>query len=223
MPTNRITMNLTVESSDPDTAVVRANLNDGRWLPTSYRLDGGDSLRACLVGVCRSMADNDSLFAPDYIARFSYQPGAEYVVSFNRRKAQPAPDSRATLPPPFTIVTPANHQQVTDGDTVVVEWAPTGAPAMVDVSYAADCTFLSGTHSHSFGSPTTDLDADGRESVSIDPIVTLARSNATSTLTRCSIDLTVRHQLQGRVDPAFNHGIAVGIVSRKVTLDYLPR
>ena len=223
VPTSRITMNLTVESSEPGSAVVRANLNDGRSLATSYRLDGGDFLRACVTGVCRSMADNDSVFEPDYIARFDYQPGVDYVVSFNRQEARNAPDSRVALPRAFTIVTPANHQQVTDGDTVVVEWSPSGAPAGVALSFEADCTFLSGTHSYSFGTLSDDSNADGRESVRIDPIVTLARSNATSTLTRCSIDVIVRHQLQGLVDPAFDHGTAVGIVSRKVNLDYIPR
>jgi len=33
----------------------------------------------------------------------------------------------------------------------------------------------------------------------------------------------VRHELEGRVDPAFDDGTAVGIVSRKVRLDYIPR
>ena len=129
MPTSRMHIYLTVESSEPGTAVVRANLNDGKLLGESYRLDGGDYFRACLNGVCRNMADNDSIFAPDYIARFDYQPGVDYVVSFNRREAQSAPDSRVVLPPAFTIVTPANRQQVTDGDSVLVTWTPDGTPA----------------------------------------------------------------------------------------------
>ena len=223
VPTGRMTINLTVESSDPRTAVVRANLNDGRTLPTSYRLDGGDYLRACINGLCRSMADNDSIYTPDYIARFDYQPFVDYVVSFNRVEAQDAPDSRVAMPPAFSIVTPANHQQVTDGETVVVSWAPTGAPAGVAVSYTSECTFLSGTKSYSSGTLGEDDDADGSESVAIDPIVTFAQSNTTSAITRCSIDLIVRHERQGRIDPAFDHGTAVGIVSRKVTLDYIPR
>jgi len=223
VPTGRMTINLTVESSDPRTAVVRANLNDGRTLPTSYRLDGGDYLRACINGLCRSMADNDSIYTPDYIARFDYQPFVDYVVSFNRVEAQDAPDSRVAMPPAFSIVTPANHQQVTDGETLVVSWAPTGAPAGVAVSYTSECTFLSGTKSYSSGTLGEDDDADGSESVAIDPIVTFAQSNTTSAITRCSIDLIVRHERQGRIDPAFDHGTAVGIVSRKVTLDYIPR
>ena len=223
MPTSKMTMNLRVESTEPGKAVVRANLNDGKLFPTSYRLDGGDFLRACISGVCRSMADNDSVYTPDYIARFDFQPGVDYVVSFNRQQATNAPDSRASLPPEFTMVTPANHQQVTDGDNVIVSWSPTGAPADVSLSYSADCTFVSGTHSFSSGTLSDDTNADGRESVAIDPIVTFAGTNATSRITRCSIDVTVSHQLQGHVDPAFNKGYALGIVSRKVNLDYIPR
>jgi hypothetical protein len=218
-----MTMDLRVESSEPGKAVVRANLNDGRTVSTSYRLDGGDYLRACVSSLCRSMADNDSVYTPDYIARFDFQPGVDYVVSFNRREAQTAPDSRVALPPSFTIVTPANHQQVTTGDTVVVSWSPTGAPARVSLDYGAECTFQSGTKSFSSGTLSEDSNADGNESVRIDPIVTLAQSGVVSSITRCSIDVNVKHQIQGRVDPAFDHGSALGTVSRTVNLDFVPR
>ena len=223
VPTSRMTIDLRVESNEPGKAVVRANLNDGKALGNSYRLDGGDYFRACVIGVCRNMADNDSLDSPDYIARFDYQPGIDYVVSFNRVEAQDALDSRVVLPPDFTFVTPANHQQVTDGDTVVVSWSPTGAPARVSLSYSADCTFRSGAHSFSSGGLNPDANADGRESVRIDPIVEFARSGEVSTITRCSIDVIVSHELQGRVDSAFRTGTARGIVSRRVSVDYVPR
>ena len=94
VPTSRMTIDLRVETSDLRTAVVRANLNDGRSLGSSYRLDGGDFFRACVNGVCRTMADNDSVTSPDYIARFNYQPNVDYVVAFNRQGAENAPDSR---------------------------------------------------------------------------------------------------------------------------------
>jgi len=223
VPTSRMTIWLTVESTEPGIAVVRANLNDGQLLGESYRLDGGDYFRACLNNTCRTMADNDSVFAPDYIARFDYQSDVEYVVAFNRQGAQSAPDSRITLPRAFTIVTPANHQQVTDGETVLVSWTPTGAPTPVSLSFYADCTFLSGPHAFATGTLSTDENADGSEPVRIDPIVDLVRVDATSTLTRCTIDVTVSHQLQGRIDPAFRNGTALGVVSRKVNLDYIPR
>jgi hypothetical protein len=220
--TSKMTIDLRVESGESGVAVVRANLNDGRVGGESYRLDGGDFFRACVNGVCRNMADNDSVISPDYIARFDFQPGVDYVVSFNRQEGQDAMDSRVILPPAFTIVTPANHQQVTDGETVLVSWTPTGAPARVSLSYVADCTFLSG-NSISTGTLSTDSNADGREPVRIDAIVTAARSGQASAITRCSIDVAVSHELQGRIDPAFHKGTALGIVSRKVNLDYIPR
>ncbi len=223
VPTSRMTIDLKVESSEPGIAVVRANLNDGHALGESYRLDGGDYLRACVIGVCRNMADNNSVFEPDYIARFNFQPGVDYVVSFNRREARDALNSRVALPPAFTIVTPANFQQVTDGDTVVVEWSPTGAPARVEVWYLADCTHSFGPHSITVGTAAADLNADGRESVSIDDVLEFAGTSSQSRITRCEIDLTVRHELQGRIDPNFGDGTAIGVVSRKITLDYIPR
>jgi hypothetical protein len=223
VPTRRIHMYLTVEASDADVTVVRANLNDGKLLGVSYRLDGGDFLRACVGGVCRSMADNDSVFKPDYIARFDFQSGVDHVVSFNRQEAVDAPDSRVALPPAFSIVTPVSRQPVTDGDSVLVSWAPTGAPARVELNYDVACTFASGTQGFSFGTASTDPDGDGRETVSIDPLVSFARTNAVSPVTRCTVDLIVRHILDGRVDPAFDQGFAMGVVSRKVRLDYTPR
>lgn len=223
VPTSRMTIDLRVESNEPGKAVVRTNLNDGKTFSTSYRLDGGDYLRACANGVCRNMADNDSIYTPDYIARFDYMPGIDYVVSFNRLEARTAPDSRVALPPDFFIVTPANHMQVTVGDAVVVSWTPTGAPARVWLDYDADCSFPGGTHSYSSGSLSEDANADGRETVRVDPIVTFAQSGMVSAVSRCSIDVNVHHELQGRVDPAFRKGTAVGIVTRTVNLDYLPR
>jgi hypothetical protein len=222
VPTSQMTMSLTVESKESGVAVVRANLNDGKTVATSYRLDGGDFLRACVGGLCRSMADNDSVYTPDYIARFDYQPGIDYVVSFNRQGGGNAPDSRAALPPTFTIVTPANHQQVTDGETVVVEWSPTGAPARAIASYNADCTVAAGQKAFSVSSHD-DFDGNGRESFEVDDIVDFTSIGQTTRPTKCSIKITVRHEVQGRVDPAFGHGSAIGIVSREVVLDYVPR
>jgi hypothetical protein len=224
VPTGRMTIDLKVESSEPGLAVVRANLNDGHSLGESYRLDGGDYLRACVIGQCRNMADNDSVFEPDYIARFSFQPGVDYVVSFNRREARDAPDSRVALPPAFFIVAPANRQQVTDGDTVVLEWSPAAGPSTrVEVDYVAECVHLAGPNTTTVGTAGYDTDRDGREPLSIDDILEFANSVSRSRITRCSVDLIVRHELQGRIDPAFDDGTAVGIVSRKVTLDYIPR
>jgi hypothetical protein len=223
VPTSRMFLYLTVEAGDASTAVVRANLNDGDLFGESFRLDGGDFLRACASGVCRNMADNDSVFTPDYIARLNYQPGVDYVVNFDRRGAIDAPSSRVALPPPFSIVTPANHQQVTDGDTVMFEWSPTGAPLLGDLNFEADCTHASGPHSNSFGDLQTDTNGDGRESVAIDPIVAFAHVITLPRVTRCTITIIVSHELRGLIDPAFKNGIARGIVSRKIILDYIPR
>ncbi|MEJ0087207.1 MAG: hypothetical protein WDO72_16155 [Pseudomonadota bacterium] len=220
VPTSAMTLNFSVDSNELGIAVARANVYNDRGAGESFRLDGGDFFRTCVNGVCKTMDGDNSLLTPAYIARFDYQQGADYVVSFNRKKGGNAPDSRVAVPAPFVFVTPADHQQVTNGDTVVVEWSPTGAPARVDLSYNSDCTMASGPHAYSSGLLSTDDNADGRESVNIDPLV--AFPNSFPAVTRCSIDVTVRQEMRGQIDPAFDGGLARGTVSRKINLDYIP-
>jgi hypothetical protein len=223
VPTNRMSLFLTVESEDLRTVVVRANLNDGRVAGSSYRLDGGDYLRACVNAICRNLHDNDSVFTPDYIARFDFQSGVDYVVSFNRLEAASATNSRVALPAAFSLVTPAAGQQVTDGDTVIVSWTPAGAPASASLSYDAECTMAAGSPVFSSGSLGSDTNRDGQQPFEIDEIVDAIGRVSPLRIVRCSIDLTVSHELEGRVDPAFGDGTALGIVSRTVDLDYIPR
>jgi hypothetical protein len=222
VPTSKMSIRLTIESAEPGKVVVRANLNDGDVLGNSFRLDGGDYLLACIAGNCKNMADNDSVYTPDYIARFDYQSGVDYIVSFNRRAGGNAPDSRAKLPPAFSLVTPVDHQPVTTGDIVQVSWAP-ATTARVGLRYVADCTFASGAKASSGGGLFRESNAADHDSVAIDPIIEFAQKGTPSAITRCTITLTVNHELDGRVDPAFDDGYALGIVSRSVVLDYTPR
>jgi hypothetical protein len=97
--TSRMYLYLAVEASDTSTTVVRANLNDGQLFGESFRLDCGDFLRACLNNSCRNMADNDSVFNPDYIARFSYQPGSPRRSGLARRAAAALHDRDTREPP----------------------------------------------------------------------------------------------------------------------------
>ena len=130
------------------------------------------------------------------MARFDFQPGVDYVVSFNRVQDRYAPDSRVTMPPAFTIVTPANHQQVTDGETVMVR-GPHGRARARVTQLRRRLHLTSGSHGFSSGPLGTDSNADGQESVRIDPIVDAARSGSPSTVSRCSIDLIVSHEPRG--------------------------
>jgi hypothetical protein len=222
VPTDRMTFDLIVEVTDADTAVVRGNINDGRSGGASYRLDGGDFLRACVLAVCRTMADNDSVYEPDYIARFDFQSGVDHVVSFNRQEAQDALNSRVALPPDFTLVTPADGQDVTEGEIVQVTWTPFGPASGVTVTFEAECNFVSGPDTFSTGLIGRDADADGTESVDIDEIVEFAATTSSSTITDCAIDVIVRHELTGTIDPAFRNGSATGVVERRARLDYVP-
>lgn len=94
---------------------------------------------------------------------------------------------------------------------------------MAALNYEADCAHSSGPNSFSGGDLTTYVDGNGRESVRIDPIVEFAHAITLPRVSRCRIDVIVSHETRGQIDPAFKNGIARGIVSRKVRLDYVPR
>jgi len=232
IPTNSMYLNARVEAQDNSVAVVSVRVNDGYSIGTQYRLDGGDYFRACVGAQCRSLIDDYTqlgayipFFPIGYANRLNFLSDTDYVVSFTRPDARNAPNSRVSLPSAFSIDTPAHRQQVTDGEIVTVSWSPAGTRDLVEVSADADCRHLDGQRSSAAGLTLTDANADGREEIRIDDIVGQVRTHTAnpSPLQRCDIDIVVTHERRGSVDAAFRGGYIVGVVSRKIVLDYLPR
>ena len=231
VPTARMRMHVVVESREPSRAVLSAYLDNGVLFGQQYRLDGGDYLRACVSGECKNLRDDfgviDVLFPfypSGYSNSFTFLSDVDYVVAFNRPAGGNAPNTRVSLPPGFDIVSPVANLQVTDGDTVWVEWLPIGLGERIDVDSDADCIHVDGMRSDSNGPHRYDPDRDGRELLYIDDIVHEARVSpiALAPIDRCDIDIVVKHERRGSVDPAFDGGEIVGIVRRKVRLIYYP-
>lgn len=231
VPTRQMHLDIRVEAKDAGTAVVSGRLSDGRALGTQYRLDGGDYLRACVGPQCRNLRDDFDIsdilfpFFPDgYSNGLGYYADTDYVVSFYRPDAEDASDSRVTLPQPFDIVYPAANQEVTDGDSVWVEWLPVGTGERIDVDTHTECEHIDGLKSTDRSSIGYDGDGDGRELLDVDAAVNDALEHPTS-FTRvhsCRITVQVSHERRGVIDPAFDGGEIVGVVSRKVRLTYYP-
>src|SRR5262245_13589073 len=94
-----------VEAADEVTAKVSAWLNSGvPLLGTYYTLSGGDSLSACVGGVCKPLSQN----VLKYEADLPYVAETPYVISLSRQVDVSAPDTVVTLPVPFTILAPSD-------------------------------------------------------------------------------------------------------------------
>lgn len=230
-PTQQMRLNVRIEAKDAGTAHVSAQLTDSRSFGAHYRLDGGDYLRACVNAQCRTLRDDFDIadilfpFFPDgYSNGLGFYPDTDYVVSFHRPDATDAPDTRVSLPQSFDIVYPVANQEVTDGDAVWIEWLPIGQGERIDVDTRTECDHIDGLETTDRASIGYDGDGDGRELLDIDAVIrdTLDHPISPTRVHRCHITVEVSHERRGTLDPAFDGGDIVGIVSRKVRLTYYP-
>jgi len=231
VPTRQMHLDVRIEAKDASTAAVSARLTDGRVLGTQYRLDGGDYLRACINAQCRNLRDDFDIadllfpFFPDgYSNGLGYYADTDYVVSFYRPHAEDAPNSRVSLPQPFDIVYPVANQEVTDGESVWIEWLPIGQAERIDVDTHTECYHIDGLKTSERASIGYDENRDGRELLDVDAVIreTLRLPVSPTPVHRCRITVQVSHERRGAIDPAFDGGEIVGVVSRKVRVDYYP-
>jgi hypothetical protein len=229
VPTGSMNLEARIDASDASVAIVSIQVNDGHAV--QYRLDGGDYFKACVSGQCKNLIDDRSqlgayipFFEIGYANRFDFWSDTDYVLSFNRPDAKSAPNSRVSLPASFTIDTPANQQLVTDGEVVQVAWSPSGARDAVTVYSTAHCRHYDGRTTRTDKFTQADVNADGRENVRIDDLIAQARAAqvSISAIQNCDVDVEVTHERYGIIDPAFRGGYILGVVSRKVRLNYLP-
>ena len=218
----------TVEAEDDVTAKISVMLHEGDPLfETSVLLTGGDALSACVGAQC-SLLTRDP--GSEYEAELPYAAETTYTISLTRAAGESAPNSVVALPVPFAMLTPAPGLRVTDGDSVTVQWAPAGADDVVDVWAETRCDHENRSlfipvllpslrrarlaENVDSGAIVADVDTILDSGWALfpwdDPIV------------RCKIAIEVIHARAGTIDTLFRGGYILGVVSRKVTLEYAP-
>lgn len=224
--TSEMQISASVEAEDDVTAEISVTLYDGKL--GTLLLTGGDALSACVAAQCGPLT-RDSL-SSEYVAELPYVAETAFTISLTRATGASAQNSVVTLPVPFTILAPAPGLKVTDGDSVTVQWAPTGADDDVDVWAETRCYHENRSLFIPVLMPSV---RRGRlaENVDSGTIVTDVDTILDSgwmlfpwddPIVRCDIAIEVFHERVGTVDSSLGGGI-VGRVSRKVTLDYTPR
>ncbi len=109
VPTRRIAALVDVTADSAVSATVRAELHaDGAGSGTYVVLDSGDELIATADGRTRAL---ERVGDGVYEATFGTGEAMELTVSFNRAKHMDAPDSKATLPPPFKLASPKARER----------------------------------------------------------------------------------------------------------------
>jgi hypothetical protein len=225
--TREMYLSATVEAEDDVTAEISVSLHNGDPLSGTYfLLTGGDALRACAGAQCSPLA-RDPL-GSEYEAELPYLAETTYTLSLARAAGASAPNSVVALPVPFTILAPAPGERVTDGDSVIAQWAPAGADDVVDVWAETRCD-----HRHKSGLVLLPSIRRGRLAENVDSGTLVADVDTIldakwmlfpwdEPVVRCKIAIEVLHQRVGTIDAPFGGGSIRGLVSRKVTLDYTP-
>ncbi len=124
-----------VKAENESSSRVRVELlAGGSSSNTKVVLDNGDKLTATVDGETKTLTTQDTGV---YTANFSTGAAdAEFVIAFERRQDENAPNSIGTLPPPF-VIAPIDLKSRAN-DAVEINWDPAGSDSIV-IKVDGDC------------------------------------------------------------------------------------
>lgn len=177
-------------------------------------LSTGDSLSAKTGSQSQSMSRSNFLNIVSYDAEFHGQDsgGTEYTIALARNADVSAPNSKVTLPAPFTIQTPTASATLSRAtDDVVVTYGG-GTSDKTSWQASGDCIKSLGPQ---------DLPGDpGTFTIAKGTITPLDASKATAT---CLVSIAISRTRAGQVDPAYGHGGTITAAqSRSITINSKP-
>jgi hypothetical protein len=196
---------------------VDVGLTIGSASGTSLVISGPDSLIATARGVSQTLTKVNGLLGDvGYSTTFNFnQPGTEIVVNFDRPDDTGCPNSRISMPDPFTITSPASLQVFTSQSTIPVAWTPASTTSgTVDMKISTRCT-NAGNNEVNFSKTLTTAD-NGTASV---PVATILPTDTYDTTKPCTSDIEITRSATGTLDPNYGEGGTItGIQSRTITI-----
>jgi hypothetical protein len=222
--TNELHMTAIVSTHNTLSVDALASLGDGKFAGVDYTLSEGDSLLACVDSSCNALEIDDAgtffPFGEVYTTELPYRSGMTYVVSLHRKGYTDAPLSQVTLPDSFEILSPDAGRVYSDGDSIAIEWFPTGIGDHVTVENKLKCILEDGRVVSHLGDTQIDTDEDGYVESTIEDnlysLLALEESNPVS----CDLEIIVKHSRSGVLDPALKGGSITAETYRSVQVEY---
>lgn len=207
--TRRITALIDVTAESADRATVRAELHvEGAASGTYVVLDQGDELSVTAGGETKTLR---AVGQGVYEATIKTGAAVEVTVDFDREKHADAPASKVTLPPPFTLESPAEGEALSRaGDAIDILWRD-GAAVGGRVELSGSCI-----------APVSLAVAAGSTGLTIEAgaLKPAGEKDADDT---CEVELSVTFTRQGTADPALDRESRVtGHQVRRVLFDSAP-
>jgi hypothetical protein len=186
-------MNVTADGTGKSTA--NAQLFVGDSLVDRVDLVGGDTLTATAGNQTQTLQRTNVLNVVTYSADFqgADQEGTKYTIAFTRASDTNAPNSIATMPAPFSILTPAASASFSRaGDDITITYAGGTSDKMSWL--ASGCIQTVGTQ-YLTGDPGTFTITKGT-----------LKPDAQSAMATCNVTITLYRTRSGQLDPAYGHG-----------------
>lgn len=206
--TKAIFADIKIVGNSKGTTDVFVDLDVGSGLNgTDLELSDGDSLTATANGQTQILSKSSNIMNIEYITTFdTNEADMEVTVSFTRENGLSAPDSKATLPAPFTLTAPTDGDLFGLNDPVIFEWLPVDETSRIGIVsiYTCQNTDAEGTLT-TIGTGISERIVDnGFTSYTMRE---LFGTSSPETYNRgCTLELEVSRSRAGSIDSHFGEG-----------------
>jgi len=170
----------------------------------SVRLPDSDALVVSAAGQLKQMRWTvDPLGGGQYAASLTQLDGGTVVnIALSRSSDGNAPNSVVTMPPALEVSAPIAGTSVTAGQALLVSWAPSGTPDLMQVVMRTVVCDRTGAGNTVI---TTLVGDPGNATVQVDPSLLPPLASGE----QCEVDVQVQRVTDGTIDPAFGGGTFV--------------
>ena len=199
LETERLWVGVRFEALGGGSTTVNVEINEGGSSGESVRLSANERLEVDANGLVVVLQEDDDVLDIDYEGRVATDAAnTEFTLSLYRADGSVNSATRATLPAPFTMTSPANDETARVGDLISVQWSPSVGGGTIRVDSLAQCSGYTrgvfrdvadnGSFTIDTGAIPGILDAE------------IPRNNA------CRFSIRLTRERTGTIDPAFRGG-----------------
>ena len=199
LETERLWVGVRFEALGGGSTTVNVEINEGGRSGESVRLSANERLEVSANGLVVVLQEDEDVLDIDYEGRVATDAAnTEFTLSLFRADGSVNSATRATLPAPFTMISPANDETARVGDLISVQWSPSVGGGTIRVDSLAQCSgYTRGVFRDVADNGSFTIDTGAIPGI-LDPEI--PRNND------CRFSIRLTRERTGIVDPAFRAG-----------------
>lgn len=182
---------------------VKVELNENNDSGSNIRLSANERLEVNAGGIIVPLREDVDIADIDYEGTVPTDAAnTVFQISLYRADGTINSGSSVTIAPPFDIVSPVRGQAFASGSRLPITWTPPDPSRNVELEVRVRCPAnVGGTTSVQW----FPIDDNGNRSFNTNNL-NIVRNNSFPSGTVCDLDIALRRESRGRVDPAFRGG-----------------